>query len=669
MKCMLSSLSVATALVAPHHDSLLGTKEVLWKGDCFKRVPAYGFLQSGHQNPGAGMHPDNIVPFQTVLKDGFMMVACVKDAMYEAGDKFGNNKFQYKMGDIANSSIVHYTEIVPKEDRTEMTPDVCFEFCRGIPDMGFFGISNGRDCYCTPFYKALASDSSSCDSVCDGDNTRMCGGPSKNSMFEMHMCDTTEDDLKKAQTAADATQHHMDEACGAMIKVAEAVEFASTSMQKTFGSIGDPVASNMMQEAKVHAGSQLHASEDCLDIAKNIGEALGDSAKLKGKDLKKYDNRKAAEDSIADLEKLSAEGTDFLEQRMEEWKKAQPREGSAVKHANTFLPAVLDQYYSLMYFVDKTYKDDAEYPVTCGGDLIGEPALGLDAGHCASACDDQVGKCVGFAAYELDNGGEDAEGGSVMCYLFSKFESAQYYTGCTDDDAQRPSKGPEQRPSKKLFLQHEEKQKRAALAGFVTLHRHNRTHHNHSAKISAQCQKQRSSSACEAAQAATNANGGSCYLTPNNMWKFPDLPNYFSCLQACCEDYDSELMLDGLTCNDIVDFYPDEQAGCEHSLDVSNPPAGTEIKDICPKYCADCPPVAAQLPETTTTPTPPVSTTVFPVVTTVLSRMQPTLPTEIKAMCRAKFSLFGSVSLKPDPEGKNKFALKELTKADRCFDA
>merc|ERR1719223_943090 len=120
------------------------------------------------QNPGAGMSPDSIKPFEKVLKDGYMLTECVKDAMYVHGDKFGNNKFDYKMGDTANSSIVHSSEHVAKEDREQMTHQVCFEFCRDIPDMGFFGISNGRDCYCESWYTPMASDSSDCDAVCEG---------------------------------------------------------------------------------------------------------------------------------------------------------------------------------------------------------------------------------------------------------------------------------------------------------------------------------------------------------------------------------------------------------------------------------------------------------------------------------------------------------------------
>eukprot|EP00972_Heterocapsa_arctica_P071587 10576471-Heterocapsa_arctica.AAC.1 len=67
------------------------------------------------------------------------------------------------MGDSAGVSIVHYSEVVPKEDRKPMSHEVCFSFCRTVPDMNFFGIHNGRDCYCEPYYQATESDGSLLD--------------------------------------------------------------------------------------------------------------------------------------------------------------------------------------------------------------------------------------------------------------------------------------------------------------------------------------------------------------------------------------------------------------------------------------------------------------------------------------------------------------------------
>merc|ERR1719379_3166515 len=145
--------------------------------------------------PGAGI--DKFTPFETVLKDGFLQTDCIKDYMYYRGDKFGDNKYDYKLGPVSNVSIVHYDAFVAKEDRETMTQKVCFEFCRTVPDMLFFGITNGRDCYCEPYYKPMESDSSECDAVCEGDTTLMCGGKKKSSIFGMHFCDSTGEDLGK----------------------------------------------------------------------------------------------------------------------------------------------------------------------------------------------------------------------------------------------------------------------------------------------------------------------------------------------------------------------------------------------------------------------------------------------------------------------------------------
>merc|ERR1719386_656346 len=80
-----------------------------------------------------------------------------------------------------------------------MTAEVCFNFCRTIPDMLFFGLTAGRECYCEPFYKMMAGDSSKCEAVCEGNPTTVCGGMAKSSIFEMHFCDSTGEDLASAK--------------------------------------------------------------------------------------------------------------------------------------------------------------------------------------------------------------------------------------------------------------------------------------------------------------------------------------------------------------------------------------------------------------------------------------------------------------------------------------
>merc|ERR1719245_1686315 len=131
-----------------------------------------------------------------------MAVDCVKDYVLAHGDAFGDGKFDYKLGETANVSIVHYTDIVASADQKPMTPEVCFSFCRTVPDMPFFGIHNGRDCYCAPYFKPMASDSSDCDAPCDGNPAQICGGKTKSSIYSMHSCSTTEKDMTDASATA-----------------------------------------------------------------------------------------------------------------------------------------------------------------------------------------------------------------------------------------------------------------------------------------------------------------------------------------------------------------------------------------------------------------------------------------------------------------------------------
>merc|ERR1719199_1460746 len=73
-------------------------------------VPGVASLLQQSNVPGAGI--DKFKPFKKVLKDGFLLVDCVKDYMYYRGDKFGDNKHDYKLGGVSDVSIVHYNAFV-----------------------------------------------------------------------------------------------------------------------------------------------------------------------------------------------------------------------------------------------------------------------------------------------------------------------------------------------------------------------------------------------------------------------------------------------------------------------------------------------------------------------------------------------------------------------------
>jgi len=384
-------------------------------GDCgAKRHWSLAQLQ---KMPGAGMNQAAIDPYSTVLKDGYMFVSCIKDMLITSGDKFGNNKFSYTLEDIANVSIVRYSELVSKKDREPMTHDVCFKFCRTIPHMGFFGIIHGRDCYCTPYYKQVAGDSSQCTAVCEGSSSSFCGGMKKSSIFEMHMCSDTAMELSSAKDKASTSAQRAYRLGSELKDLAVGMQIEADIAQKAFGQVGDPVASDLMQVTKVWAGSLEHAAKDALESGKKLETLMGKAQAMSGADFTGSSQIALAEKLVADLE-------DGVSRTTKDIKKASKLHSLAIRGNGT--TGRKAEYYPLMYFVDKSYVD---VPSTCGGDWDKQTIQGSPA-ECAHACDMQKvePECVGFSFYD---------GG--LCFLFSKFTSVTYYPKC---DSPKPSLPP-----------------------------------------------------------------------------------------------------------------------------------------------------------------------------------------------------------------------------------
>merc|ERR1719310_2148921 len=301
------------------------------------------------RTPGAGL--SEFTPFEESFHDGFMMIGCVKDDLHLHGDKFGDGKFSYKYGEIANVSIVHYTDVVPSEDAEEMTHEVCFTFCRSVPEMNFFGITNGRDCYCAPYYQQAAGDSSDCDAVCDGNPSMMCGGKTKSSIFEMHACNDAESNLADASSAAIKQQGALSELAGVVTEKATIMQDTAAALQESLGKVGDSAATAHLQEAKVWAGKLTAAAEESAKLSESVTDsevaatATADGpvpAMEKATDalIKVTGEAEANEKSLAKMEAL----------------------GVAPEVSGDEKPG--DLYYPVMYFVDKEFKD---VPSTCGG--------------------------------------------------------------------------------------------------------------------------------------------------------------------------------------------------------------------------------------------------------------------------------------------------------------
>jgi len=395
--------------------------------------------------PGAGMHPDEIEPFQMVTKDGFLLTACVKDAMLEHGDKFGNGKHRYKMASTSNVSIVHYAEIIPKEDREKMTINRCFDFCRTVPNMVYFGLQGGRDCYCTPFYKPMAGENSNCDLTCEGDPSQMCGGKTRSSVFEMHSCDDTRSELQDIITLVeDDIFLHLQDTADHVKDVADEGLYDAQELQAVFGAAGGIDTSAYMQEAKVYSGELEKPSLEAQKLIDSLQDAYDAASVSLNRNLRDFDNIKVAEDAIKTLKAGIAAGKDLKFTMKQNMKKAHPVSlvgtGDEEEGHNFNSTEAATQYYPIMYFVEDEYKVQFvnegsamwHHPTTCTGNLL-QIVFGASADDCAHSCDGLPGKCDGFQFMDFNDG---------MCFLFESILTVQQWTGCTqngnDGTAQAP---------------------------------------------------------------------------------------------------------------------------------------------------------------------------------------------------------------------------------------
>jgi len=388
----------------------------MYKRDCWKKRPI-SLAQEDMHKPGAGM--DKVTPFQQVLKDGFYQVDCVRDYMFENGDKHGNNKFSYKLQDIANVSIVRYDDVVPKEDRDKMTHATCFAFCRTVPDMMFFGIRRGGTCYCAPYYKPYPGDSSMCDSVCEGEGSQMCGGESKSSIFEMHSCNNIASDLSNTASKMEDIQADMMKLVKKVKKAGNDMQDAGDTLYKAFNGMGDVSAARNIQKAKVRAGEILHSVDEAEALDGDMDDLKSDASGLKGSDFSMFAKAEEAEDTTRKMKKAISKASRLIDDMEDMYISAHAK--PMLSNNNT--DGAAGQYLPALYFVNK---DDMKYSSTCGGKNIGEPLLGT-IDDCAAACDSEfVGDCSGFSFM----GSSKLNNAVGLCFVMAHFKDLTFYPKC-----------------------------------------------------------------------------------------------------------------------------------------------------------------------------------------------------------------------------------------------
>merc|ERR550537_951672 len=257
-------------------------------------------VQHSRRQPGTGI--DSSLHSETVHADGYFHIRCLADEMEQTADLHSDNKFDYS--NKANVSIIRYKDTLDREKQFPMTPKACFNFCRTVPGMLFFGLIYGRECYCTPYFApTTAGGNGVCDLPCEGDASSTCGGNGMSDMYEMHFCDDTaeklDEQITKAKNATMRTE-----------TLGEHVDEAGESMEGAANEMMTDAAAGKLDEAR-------EAAEELVGKDFTIPEYLEDAEKAikKLKELRKV-AAEAREDARALKEEAMAKAISEEEAQM-----------------------------------------------------------------------------------------------------------------------------------------------------------------------------------------------------------------------------------------------------------------------------------------------------------------------------------------------------------------
>jgi len=372
-------------------------------------------------------------PYVEVLKDGYWEVGCFKDAMLTTADKYGNNKDQYN--NLASISVALYDELVLREKKQPMTPTVCFEFCRTVADMVYFGIADGQTCYCAPYYKPEPSDDATCNQPCAGDESQMCGNmKGKSSVFEMHLCASTKTDLEETGTEAKEALDYFFEVSALAKDLGDKMAASGAALEKVGGLSGAPGAGDMGMEAKKLSGDLVKAFMVSNDDYDKLLGAYKLSKEQLGADLSDSTEMIVAEHAIADMKstvgavvsaakkvhatlKLGFPPVDFVVFSDE----PDASDGAAMR-----LKSLADGEDYVPDFRVASYPFDSTYDAkqsSCKGPIIGLPMVGLGKDGCSAACEGTVypDKCIAYSFYTL-TGAED------LCFMLKEVTVVETFT-------------------------------------------------------------------------------------------------------------------------------------------------------------------------------------------------------------------------------------------------
>jgi hypothetical protein len=406
----------------------------------------------------------------TVYKDGFQYVGCMQDEMEHIADPVGENKFSYSdYAAFTNVSITRYADVIDEEHQEKMTIRVCFNFCRAVKGATFFGLLHGRDCYCTPFKKEKPSEGGVCDRPCEGDATKTCGGQSMASVYGMHLCDDTEEDLVAVIEDAKKAFSKLQHAATSALHAVRSLTSRGTALMYVAAKGGDMESHDLGQAAKAEAAVLKKFADPAFYQARELNEEFLRAGLLRGENFASTVVAVMADMSIAKLKKLTplakkearriekeaqkrkpvVEGTvptNYPRSQVrwssckEEFLKEQPKPTLTIAEAEaareTFVP-ILELASRWQDGIEWESANVTNFTQTsCNGDLASNPIIGVDAAECAAICDtinpaSSDDYCVAIGHYKMSE--------MNLCFLFKNVKAIwEYnctYAGEAEDDS------------------------------------------------------------------------------------------------------------------------------------------------------------------------------------------------------------------------------------------
>lgn len=370
----------------------------------------------------------NATEMGTLHQDGFSSVDCVTDELTLTADKHGVNKLDFDSN--TPISIVKYADVAAGNAAAEgagMTQEKCYNFCRKLEHMKFFGLVNGGgaqgSCYCAPFYRVTAGKNEQCSVPCEGDKTKMCGGTTKSSIFEMHDCEVPEpfdsETTTQFATLASDLQGTYERAKLCSDDVLHFGQEMADAAGKNGNQIGMAHQQDMITSQKQFDAMLKGLPFDSLEVAGELKQALGDyqGAHAKGVAL-----------SAATSESLRTK----LTQAVEAAEKALPPVAAIADKCQPMLDASLGSMpMGSEPGAAQFYKSaSGDLSASCAGEAILPVTLVMGEDTCAEVCRSTVAptKCVGYQVYS------SSENAFVSCHMFSKVTALTKYSveGCSN---------------------------------------------------------------------------------------------------------------------------------------------------------------------------------------------------------------------------------------------